>query len=427
MKIRKISIANYKVFKGEFEVSFPLNREPIVFVGVNGAGKTTIIEAIIGSLWEFYTKIQGKRTTNSELFERSKINKDTSRNAKVELYWNHNDEELITGFEIDNIPKQKKKLIGSPRVAKFIDTLEEDLNFYKKEAMFPILVNYPVERAVLNPSLKAKKFNRENQFDAYTESLSNNVNYNDFFEWFRSIEDLENEIRLNKDNTYSDIGLDAVRNAILTFLDQYTKIRVKRTDIVSMVLEKDGLEYEFNQLSHGEKALIALVGDLARRLVIANPGKINSLSGNGIVFIDELDLHLHPNWQRNILSKLTNTFPNIQFICTTHSSLILNHLKTESIYILENGACYPLKDKYGDFNSYGAKIEDVLTVIQGIDNLLPAEIKDLFDKLHEVLNDGKVEDAKEIADKLELLTGPNQADLKVAMMQMKYKDLLNQG
>ena len=78
--------------------------------------------------------------------------------------------------------------------------------------------------------------------------------------------------------------------------------------------------------------------DLARRLAIANPwlGE-NALEGEGIILIDEIDLHLHPQWQRRVLPALTQTFPNCQFIVTTHSPQVLSEVPGESVFILENG------------------------------------------------------------------------------------------
>ena len=81
-----------------------------------------------------------------------------------------------------------------------------------------------------------------------------------------------------------------------------------------------------------------LATDLARRLAIANPGLgENALEGEGIILIDEIDLHLHPQWQRRVLPALTKTFPNCQFIVTTHSPQVLSEVPGESVFILENG------------------------------------------------------------------------------------------
>lgn len=100
-----------------------------------------------------------------------------------------------------------------------------------------------------------------------------------------------------------------------------------------MEIEKDGQLLTVNQLSDGEKCLIAMVSDLARRMAIANPTG-DPLQGEGIILIDEIDLHLHPKWQRMIVPKLLEVFPNCQFIISTHSPHVLTHIQPENIFLL---------------------------------------------------------------------------------------------
>ena len=78
-----------------------------------------------------------------------------------------------------------------------------------------------------------------------------------------------------------------------------------------------------------------MVGDLARRIAIANPALEDPLAGVGVVLIDEVDLHLHPGWQRHVVSALEETFPNCQFLVSTHSPQIVSHVAPERIWILE--------------------------------------------------------------------------------------------
>ncbi|MFM4954522.1 AAA family ATPase [Aeromonas veronii] len=85
-----------------------------------------------------------------------------------------------------------------------------------------------------------------------------------------------------------------------------------------------------------------MIGDIARRLVLLNPAATSNsndspLNGHGIVLIDEIDLHLHPKWQQSVIPKLTNTFPNIQFILTTHSPIVISTVHHDSVKILQDG------------------------------------------------------------------------------------------
>ena len=150
-----------------------------------------------------------------------------------------------------------------------------------------------------------------------------------FFEWFRDRENFENERRID-DPKFRDRQLRAVRTAIERFLPGVHGLKVRRGPL-RMALSKSGGELRVDQLSDGEKCTLAMVGDLARRMAIANPSQDDPLVGAGVVLIDELDLHLHPGWQRHVVSALEETFPNCQSLVSTHSPQIVSHVAPERI------------------------------------------------------------------------------------------------
>jgi predicted ATP-binding protein involved in virulence len=118
---------------------------------------------------------------------------------------------------------------------------------------------------------------------------------------------------------------------------------------------------EIAQLSAGEKTLFALTADLAKRFILANPHLENPFDGQGIVLIDEIDLHLHPKWQRKVLTKLREIFPNVQFVVTTHSPVILGGIASRYVRSLHNGVIYSVED------TYGRDVEDILETIMQVD------------------------------------------------------------
>lgn len=164
-----------------------------------------------------------------------------------------------------------------------------------------------------------------------------------FFEWYRDREAEEViEVRERNDFAYSDPMLKCTKTAIEAMIGNVTNLRIRRNP-VRMVADKSGKEIRVDLLSDGEKCTLAMFGDLARRLALANPGLENPLEGEGIVLIDEIELHMHPLWQRKILRVLRDTFPNIQFIITTHSPQILGEADDRyNIYVLsetDDGGC----------------------------------------------------------------------------------------
>jgi energy-coupling factor transporter ATP-binding protein EcfA2 len=166
------------------------------------------------------------------------------------------------------------------------------------------------------------------------------LGFDDLFRWFRDREDYENAEKVRRASlAWTDPQLDAVRAAVTALLPGFSKLRVDRSKL-RMVVEKRGEEFSLEELSDGERTLLAVVADLARRLAIANPGLTDALQGEAVVLIDEIELHLHPSWQRAVLGALTQTFPRCQFIVTTHSPQVLSEVANDAVALVKDFACY---------------------------------------------------------------------------------------
>jgi predicted ATP-binding protein involved in virulence len=158
--------------------------------------------------------------------------------------------------------------------------------------------------------------------------------------------------------------------------DKYSNLRIERSDNIpnpifngassAFIIDKNKEKLNLEQLSDGEKSVITLICDIARRLAIANPiekgGDFSAIlkKGNGIVLIDEIDLHLHPMWQKEILQALVNTFPSLQFIVTTHSPYIVTHLnlddKQVQVYSIAKDKVIPVASKGKDLSTASFEI-----------------------------------------------------------------------
>ena len=192
-----------------------------------------------------------------------------------------------------------------------------------------------------------------------------------------------------------------------------------------MTVNKDGIELNIKQLSDGEKCLLALVGDLARRLAIANPAMANKLDGDGVVLIDEVDLHLHPRWQRMVIEQLTKTFKHCQFILSTHSPQVLGHLEPENIWVLR-------RDDKGEVEAvhpkmtYGMDSNRVLEQVMDSSERKPevkASLQNLFRLLDGDLQQAKVE-LQALSAKLE--KQGNHPDLVRARAIMSRLEMLGE-
>jgi predicted ATP-binding protein involved in virulence len=217
--------------------------------------------------------------------------------------------------------------------------------------------------------------------------------------------------------------LEVVTQTIEKFIPEYKNLRVTRIPVPHMLIEKNNKTLSLNQLSDGEKNMIAMVGDIARRLSMANPNLDNPLEGDGIVMIDEVDLHLHPNWQQRILVSLEEAFPNIQFIVTTHSPQVLTTVKSECI----QGLTYEndnLKIQKFDF-SLGAKSHELLYQILGISER-PQNIEIVKDlnRYLELVDENLYsnQEAIKLRKKLDAWGAGKEKDLLKADMDIKLKE-----
>jgi predicted ATP-binding protein involved in virulence len=331
------------------------------------------------------------------------------------------------------------------------------------QTSFPLIAYYPVERGVFSKiSLKINNFLHEyNQLDGYKNTFSSNIAFDDFFEWFRQRSDIEDEIELEKipnilekfssaleqgfkaqdtgDIQYFKLakdyelqakelekeienGLDpklrAVRNAISLFMSNFSNLRVMYRPRLRMLVDKKGTDKPLDilQLSQGEKSLMALVGDIARRLAIMNPALENQLHGKGVVMIDEIDMHLHPKWQRSIVQNLQNTFPNCQFILTTHSPAVISDSPNLLVYELNDGEVTQLPNLYGmDVN---------MVLLQEMDTeVRNAQIEQQLNDLFNTIQIRELDSAKEKLIQLEKLLPMNNSDLLKARLLLRKMEL----
>ena len=161
---------------------------------------------------------------------------------------------------------------------------------------------------------------------------------------------------------------------------------------------------------------MALVGDIARRLAIMNPSLSNPLEGAGIVLIDEVDLHLHPQWQRRLIHQLTETFPNCQFILTTHSPLVISDTKDILCYVLDDGE---LEERNG---LYGLDANQVLLDVMDTD-ARNSEVQDRLDRLLDLLHDKKLKEAKALFESLSADLPPGHIELTKAALLIRKQEL----
>ncbi len=348
MKVNQLVIQNFRGIE-DLTLDFG-DRNLIVLIGINGSGKSSILDCLAILLSWLIAKIQfPKRIRSSVLTSlRGEKNPSDGNYLSEQDIKNQTDRTFckiiisLDGSEFYdwNISKErtdnsdKAKIDESKSLYRIGNKIHNEL---QNNALFdvPLAVYYPVKRTVEEISLKAKEKYVFKQTEAYDGALEGvQISFKNFFEWFRTIEDWENEKRRD-DFNYIDKQLEAVRKSIYSLLgEDFSDLRVRRNPLV-MTVKKQNEELIVNQLSDGEKSLLAMTGDLARRLAIANPSLSDPCQASAVVLIDEIEQHLHPSWQRKIIPALRRTFPNCQFIITTHSPQVLSQVHKEDIFVLD--------------------------------------------------------------------------------------------
>ena len=169
------------------------------------------------------------------------------------------------------------------------------------------------------------------------------------------------------------------------------------------------MELRVDRLSDGEKLLIALVGDLVRRVALANPSLDNPLHGQGVVLIDEIEQHLHPEWQRKIIGNIRQTFPNVQFIVSTHSPQVLGEVHHEEVRCLYADPDHG-QQVYSPERSLGLDSNSILEEVFGASRR-KAEVTEKLEKIFELIALESYEAAQEHIAELETELGSDIPDL----------------
>lgn len=464
------------------DIEFPSEPNIIVLLGVNGSGKSSILDALGTLLFQFVrvlthdsdpeffkneifqTNEHGKilyesfqrnfilksaRTLDSinvnynDIHVRSKKPKSLSIDIECEV---SNNQKLTWGILSEEAKESDQNLRNTYNVFELNEYGDE---FYKQieRKDIPILAYYQIDRIAID-KLKSKTDIKylHNQFYAYEGAFDKGINdFSHFLYWFENKESRENEAQVRgstENNSFPNLSLKVVRYALEIFLSHipeasfknprmergeleneysfekpFSLVFTKETKIVNSEgieeIQKETLKLE--QLSSGEKTILMLVGDIARRISIANPELLKQQgveytlkNATGIVLIDEIELHLHPKWQTEVLNALHKTFPKVQFIVTTHSPLVLRGVPNDSYRIIHNNEIYSSQTKIK-----GRDVNSILFEVFGVDKR-PIEIEKQINRFYGLLEENKIQESEEILAQLTDLMG--DSDIEIVRM-----------
>jgi len=413
MYLEKLKLHNFRCYE-KLEIDF--NRQLTVLVGKNGSGKTTVLEAIAIALGTWFV---GFNIVNAK-----GINKRTDPLRKAYQIGATDDVQTQFPVEIEawgKIEESKDQILHWKRelytptgtmttkdakeIVEYAAEYQKAISEGRTDIYLPMVAYYGTGRLWdYHRQKRNDVFKVSSRTNGYIDCLDGTANVKLMMDWFQIM--TINKYQRQEENLESNPELDTVYLAMekcLTNLSGYSDVKIRynmgtqELDVYYSEQDKQRMRIPLNQLSDGYKGMISLVADIAYRMATLNPqlGTEVLSKGDGVVLIDEVDLHLHPAWQQKVIDNLMNIFPKVQFIVSTHAPAIISSVKTDKLRILSNKEVCMTANQV-----YGKDVNSVMKEIMGV-NDRPDQFVELFEKFYRLLSEKKYDDAGAVLDKLD--------------------------
>lgn len=417
MYIKKILIKNFKAIE-EMELEFAPGVN--LLIGDNGVGKTSVMEAIAIGLSGILKGVSGVPVKNI-LQNDIRFSLDESGDASTAIVYGK-PVELFCTMQIE-LQEYFWKRTRNDEMGNTRTRMEDDgiVQWMQKvsnhsDQMLPVLCYqsdarvWQMRRGDFGKELKKKLNDRR---CGYIGCLDYSLDIKGIQQWCLKME-------LNAFQKKKKIGeYEAFKRIVASFMQKISNLEKTpeifySSQLEQLVYHEGDTAMTISNLSAGYQSLLWMVMNLAYRMALLNPEKAAEFDkAFGVVLIDEVDMHLHPKWQWNIVNALEETFPNIQFILATHSPIVISSCKNERLIMIEND-----KEVFYPAEAYGYSVQDVLNFRQGTFER-PKEIKVLLQMFDEAVLDGKLEKAENIIDKMEDILGEDHADVRGARSELE--------
>lgn len=350
MKLDSLDLANCGGFE---QLSITFDPQITVIAGVNGVGKSTILKALATLFSQALPEFTPCRSKVLH-FDDDKIHTDKPSlevSAKVSVPEHvlsfgiqrirgvAEDQEnflLLRQSQLSATKKNFHELLASRTLTGDLEAGMADtrkvLADQKTKPNPPLAIYFsPARQLPGKPKILPAEIKPFEPAQAYGFGLHDRqIELREFMHWFRTQEKLGVSERPNCLKV-----LEALRQVVTKLMPEFSNLRIEESPRLAFMVDKRGKPFALHQLSDGERSLLALVFDLTRRLAIANPESDDPIGeGVALVMIDEIELHLHPKWQRDVLHRLLDAFKACQFVVTTHSPQVLGEVDAKCVRLL---------------------------------------------------------------------------------------------
>ena len=433
MYLEKLKLHNFRCYE-KLEIDF--NRQLTVLVGKNGSGKTTVLEAIAIALGTWFVGFNiinakgiNKRTDPLRKAYQIGATDDVQTQFPVEIEaWGKIEESK------DQILHWKRELYtptgtmttkDAKEIVEYAAEYQKAISEGRTDIYLPIVAYYGTGRLWdYHRQKRTDVFKVSSRTNGYIDCLDGTANVKLMMDWFQIM--TINKYQRQEENLESNPELDTVYLAMekcLTNLSGYSDVKIRynmgtqELDVYYSEQDKQRMRIPLNQLSDGYKGMISLVADIAYRMATLNPqlGTEVLSKGDGVVLIDEVDLHLHPAWQQKVIDNLMNIFPKVQFIVSTHAPAIISSVKTDKLSILSNKEVCMTANQV-----YGKDVNSVMKEIMGV-NDRPDQFVELFEKFYRLLSEKKYDEAGAVLDKLDEERGYHDPEIVKCRVKLKLE------
>lgn len=331
MRFTSLHISN---FRGTRELEIAFEPDVTVIVGRNGAGKTSILDALAMAVGLSRSQSNDPSLSSVDFRPPASDVREGEDSARLDVEYEVGDRE--PGPTVANILSVGIDSYGSPPL--FL-SLQDEKALAKLASSPPRFIYYRQERGFGSGKQGEARESAADVFDpdaVQDRSLRTDLQaISDLGEWWDQRDAQEARRVRDGERDYRDPQLEAVRDLIAR-IDTFSGLAFNSTASPPGLhfLKNDGTPVHVSGLSGGERSYIILLADLARRLQVFAPGKpLDEIPA--IVLIDEVELNLHPGWQSEIVPTLTNVFRACQFIVTTHSPQVLSGVDSAKVRVIE--------------------------------------------------------------------------------------------
>lgn len=420
MKINRVKLFNYRCFK---ELELELNDSFTILVGNNGSGKSTILDGISLGLASYFVGMKGdsprgidKTDVRFETYEiGSRLERQPQYPARIDccgefcgkkIEWSRskNTESGTTTYgDAAELTEIAKALANGVKTG---DTTVE----------LPVLAYYSTARlwAKKKEKRESAKLDLNSRFTGYLDCLDSMNNEKLMRKWLEQMTYIE----LQRGEEVPE--LSAVKRAILACFNTSDNTReMEKADRCTFDVKSGEIEITYtlpngkkeihplSEMSDGYRNMLSMVADIAYRMALLNPQLLDKVTEktSGVVLIDEIDLHLHPAWQRHIVGALKKIFPKVQFIVSTHAPSVISSVPQDEIVILENHQV-----RKAEMPTYGKDANSILKTVMDVPER-PDYVAKKLTAFYECLSRSDLKQARKMIDEIKNVLGEDDPEV----------------